>query len=171
MAFLQAAKPGDLSCGTIFAAAVTQLTSENGGSFSLKWIDLGFACEGPLIPLANTILFTDMFETAVYDATTNSCPAGFTLINTGAALYIYERFDSQSWVLLQTCSVAATPCLLMLSHIKPWLHSIYSQKHACLFSHCRLSKSNIMSPGKHIPASACPLFSLVLVDRIAPGLS
>ncbi|EIE22861.1 hypothetical protein COCSUDRAFT_42448 [Coccomyxa subellipsoidea C-169] len=80
MTMFKAAKPGDLSCGTLYAAAVTQLTSENGGTFDLSWIDLGFACEKDLIPLANTILFTDMFETAVYDATTNSCPAGFTPI-------------------------------------------------------------------------------------------
>lgn len=81
---VQGQKANDLSCGTLYAAAVTQTSAAAGGSFDINFIDLGFACEAPLIALANTITFTDMFDTAVYNAAANSCPSGFSLINTGS---------------------------------------------------------------------------------------
>lgn len=78
---------GDLSAGTLYAAKFTQNAADNGGQFSLTWIDLGHTDDATVrAEVAKRPVFTDLFNTATPDPTTNACPTGFDRINTEAGL-------------------------------------------------------------------------------------
>jgi secreted PhoX family phosphatase len=58
----------DLSAGTIYAAKVTQTSATNGGSFDLKWINLGHAADAEIQAMVdNGIKFSDIFEVSNTD--------------------------------------------------------------------------------------------------------
>ncbi len=80
-------QPGNLSAGTLYAARWNQTGSANGGSASLGWVKLGSATNAELEMLANTLKFSDIFETATVtknaDGSYPPAPAGFTQIIAG----------------------------------------------------------------------------------------
>lgn len=67
-------KEKDLSAGTLYAARWTQTGSANAGTANLTWIRLGHAADAEIKNLANTLKFSDIFETAEADT------QGFTKI-------------------------------------------------------------------------------------------
>lgn len=79
----EADKAEDLTSGELFVAKWTQTANTNGGSADISWISLGKATDAEIKTyIDQKIKFTDMFETATPDATTNACPATFSSINT-----------------------------------------------------------------------------------------
>ncbi|MHB1400282.1 MAG: PhoX family protein [Trichloromonadaceae bacterium] len=61
-------KKQDLSAGTLYAAKVTQLSADNGGSFELQWIKLGHASDGEIQALVDGgIKFNDIFDVSLTD--------------------------------------------------------------------------------------------------------
>lgn len=72
---------GDLSAGQLYAAKWEQVSTENGGSANLSWIDLGHATESQVQAVVTDTLFSDIFDTADPNED-NTCPAGFTSVNT-----------------------------------------------------------------------------------------
>lgn len=73
----------NLTSGELFVAKWNQTSNTNGGSADLTWISLGKATDAEIKSyIDQKIKFTDMFETATPDATTNACPATFSSINT-----------------------------------------------------------------------------------------
>jgi secreted PhoX family phosphatase len=85
-------KPADLSAGTLYAAKWNQTSSDKGGAATLTWYKLGQANDAELATLANSVTFSDIFETASVvpkkDAAGvvtgyESAPAGFTQIIAG----------------------------------------------------------------------------------------
>ncbi|MEA2099962.1 MAG: choice-of-anchor I family protein [Campylobacterota bacterium] len=85
-------KAEDLSAGTIYAAKWIQKDGANGGDADLSWIKLGHSSNAEIkaiLDADNNVntndapLFTDIFETAQV-ADDNSCPTGFTSVNTSA---------------------------------------------------------------------------------------
>lgn len=77
-------KAEDLSSGTLYAAKVAQNHGQNGGDFSLSWINLGHATDAEVRSTVATMpKFSNFFETAQANVD-NSCPTGFTSINTSA---------------------------------------------------------------------------------------
>ena len=65
MSFMYIAdKEKDLSAGTLYAAKFEQTSAENGGAGNLKWIKLGHATDQEMKELAETLTFSDIFETA-----------------------------------------------------------------------------------------------------------
>lgn len=77
-------KAEDLSAGTLYAVKLKQNSDVNGGEFSVTWIDLGHTTDTDIRKIVATQpKFSNFFETA--DANEdNSCPAGFTSVNTSA---------------------------------------------------------------------------------------
>ena len=64
MSFMYVAdKAKDLSAGTLYAAKFEQTSAENGGAGNLKWIKLGHATDEEMKELAETLTFSDIFET------------------------------------------------------------------------------------------------------------
>ena len=77
---------GNLSSGNLFAAKWKQEDSYDGGSADIEWIELGHATEKEIRASAGQrIRFTDIFNVSQFDQTTNTCPEGFTSVNTGEA--------------------------------------------------------------------------------------
>jgi uncharacterized protein len=77
----------NLTSGELFVAKWNQTASTNGGSADLTWISMGKATDAEIkAHIDQKIKFTDIFETATPDATTNACAAGFTSINTTVGL-------------------------------------------------------------------------------------
>jgi secreted PhoX family phosphatase len=67
----------DLSSGTLYAAKLKQLSSANGGSFDVNWIDLGHASNQEIDKFIKLgVQFSDLFNQAAYDSS-NKCPVGF----------------------------------------------------------------------------------------------
>jgi len=73
-------QPHDLSSGTLYAAKVTQLDAKDGGRFDMEWVEMAHARAEELLKMPETLLFSDIFETAA--PTNGSCPEGFRGINT-----------------------------------------------------------------------------------------
>lgn len=69
-------KEKDLSAGTIYAAKWSQTSSANGGTANLSWMSLGHSTDSEIKQLAETLKFSDIFETATIDT------SGFTKIKT-----------------------------------------------------------------------------------------
>ncbi len=62
----------DLSAGSLYAAKLTQLNANNGGSYRLQWIKLGQATDAEIQALVNKgIKFTDIFEVSNTDPNNN----------------------------------------------------------------------------------------------------
>ncbi|EFN54711.1 hypothetical protein CHLNCDRAFT_135377 [Chlorella variabilis] len=74
-------KPGVLSAGSLYAAKFTQTGNIGGGRFDIDWILLGKGKNGELKALGESTKFSDIFETASFDAEAKTCPAGFKSIN------------------------------------------------------------------------------------------
>lgn len=73
----------NLTSGELFVAKWNQTSSTNGGSADLTWISLGKATDAEIKAyIDQKITFTDIFDTATPDATTNACATGFSSINT-----------------------------------------------------------------------------------------
>lgn len=66
----------DLSSGTLYAAKWNQITAANGGEATLTWIKLGRATNTEIEALADTLRFSDIFETTDQPAT------GFVAVKT-----------------------------------------------------------------------------------------
>jgi len=72
----------DLSSGTLYAAKLTQTSSDNGGKFNISWINLGHATDSEIRSfVAKKIKFSELFDSETVKAD-GSCPTGFTSINT-----------------------------------------------------------------------------------------
>ncbi len=69
-------RAADLSAGTLYAAKWVQLSQENGGIARLIWIKLGHGVDRELEEAANSLKFSDIFDTASRDTT------GFTKVQT-----------------------------------------------------------------------------------------
>lgn len=83
----EAKTAGDLSEGELFAAKWVQTSAANGGAANLEWISLGSASDDDIKSyLTMNITFSDIFETATPDATTNACATGFTATQTSTGL-------------------------------------------------------------------------------------
>lgn len=73
---------GDLTSGTLSAAQLVQVSAEKGGEFNLIWKDMGHADLTTIKQaVADKVTFSDIFNTAE-PLVDNTCPAGFTSINT-----------------------------------------------------------------------------------------
>lgn len=81
--------PRTLSAGTLYAAKLTQTSADNGGSFTLSWIELGKASDSEIKTIIDGgIKFSDIFDAVVptLGATGEySCPAGYTGVSHGHA--------------------------------------------------------------------------------------
>jgi hypothetical protein len=74
----------NLSSGNLFAAKWKQEDRYDGGSADIEWIELGHATEKEIRAIVGQrIRFTDIFNVGQFDQTTNTCPEGFTSVNTG----------------------------------------------------------------------------------------
>ena len=83
---------GDLSAGTLYAARLTQQSADNGGSFTVGWIELGKATDDEVKAMIDKggagggkIRFNDIFD-AVLPTVSNgvySCAAGYTGVSHG----------------------------------------------------------------------------------------
>jgi secreted PhoX family phosphatase len=61
-------KRRDLSSGTLYAAKVTQVSADNGGTYDLDWIKLGHATDLEIEAMVNGgITFSDIFDVALSD--------------------------------------------------------------------------------------------------------
>lgn len=80
---VEMAEPGDLSKTTIYAAKLKQLSAEDGGDFSMSWIELGSNTQDNLEKAINGgVVFSDLFKSAdVLES--GDCPEGYTSINQG----------------------------------------------------------------------------------------
>lgn len=80
-------KEKDLSSGTLYAAKWNQTSDKNGGEATLSWIKLGSSNNTELTTLANTLKFSDIFETAPVvkntDGSYQAAPAEFKQIIAG----------------------------------------------------------------------------------------
>ena len=77
---------GNLNSGDLFAAKWKQEDSYDGGSADIEWIELGHATEKEIrAVVGQRIRFMDIFNVGQLDQTTNTCPEGFTSVNTGAS--------------------------------------------------------------------------------------
>jgi hypothetical protein len=87
LTMFKAAKPNDLSCGTLYGARFNQTSNSSGGAFTISWVDMGYGCDTDYVPFADNTTFMDIFEYAKYDVNaTTPCPAGLTAVNTGSVL-------------------------------------------------------------------------------------
>lgn len=68
----------DLSSGTLYAAKWNQTDSANGGEATLSWAKLGKATDTEIKTLANSLKFSDIFETSTQAAT------GFVAVKTNS---------------------------------------------------------------------------------------
>lgn len=76
-------EPKDLSSGTLYAAKLTQKSEKNGGEFDVEWVNLGKTNNTVIrAAIKKKLSFDDLFDSA--EPNGNSCPSGFTSINTTA---------------------------------------------------------------------------------------
>ncbi len=76
-----AKEAGNLSEGTLYAAKLTQKDENNGGVFSISWINLGNAKDSDIKNIVSKkVRFEDIFTSA--KPKEGSCPSGFGSINT-----------------------------------------------------------------------------------------
>lgn len=79
----------NLSAGTLHAAKLTQTSADNGGSFTLSWIELGKASDAEIKALIDSgIKFADIFDAVVPTLSASgdyTCPAGYTGVSHGHA--------------------------------------------------------------------------------------
>ncbi|GLC38775.1 hypothetical protein PLESTM_000774600 [Pleodorina starrii] len=68
-----ATKPGDMRRGRLFAAKFNQISADNGGNFSVSWVDLGRTDQDVLAAALPALRFTDIFDYAAPVA--GSCSA------------------------------------------------------------------------------------------------
>lgn len=61
---------------------MTQKSADNGGDFDISWVTLGSATQAELATMAETLKFSQIFNTAT--PTNGACPAGFKSVNVGA---------------------------------------------------------------------------------------
>lgn len=74
-------KERDLSSGTLYSAKLEQKSDLNGGSFDIKWINLGRANDAQMRKFVDKKLsFEDMFDVA--KDSHGQCPADFRSVNT-----------------------------------------------------------------------------------------
>jgi secreted PhoX family phosphatase len=78
LAMYVADNANDLSSGTLYAAKWNQTGSANGGEATLNWIKLGKATDAEIKTLANSLKFSDIFETSAQPAT------GFVAVKTNS---------------------------------------------------------------------------------------
>ncbi|MCM3773849.1 hypothetical protein M3225_25765 [Priestia aryabhattai] len=84
MSFMYVAdKEKDLSSGTLYAAKWNQTSEENGGSADLEWIKLGHANDKEIKKIAQTLKFSDIFETT--DDVEYAKANGFTRVKTNSS--------------------------------------------------------------------------------------
>lgn len=73
-----------MSCGTLYGGKFNQTSAANGGNFTVSWINMGYACDSQLTPLADNTTFADIFDYVAYDGNaTIPCPTGYTAVNVG----------------------------------------------------------------------------------------
>jgi secreted PhoX family phosphatase len=85
-------KAGDMTAGHLYAAHWLQTGSKNGGQANIEWIDLGHASNTEVKNLINKNLhFDDIFEKASVQQD-NSCPTGFSSINTGSKPHSDKKY-------------------------------------------------------------------------------
>ncbi|MGE5701057.1 MAG: PhoX family protein, partial [Clostridia bacterium] len=82
-------KKADLSAGTLYAGKWIQRSDKNGGSAKIEWIPLGHATDDEVKEYADTLTFSDMFETASEDT------PGFKKIRT------YSSNGKDEWLKLK----------------------------------------------------------------------
>lgn len=59
---------GELASGTLYASKVTQTSTTNGGTYSLRWIKLGHATDDEIAAVVdNGIKFSDIFDVALME--------------------------------------------------------------------------------------------------------
>ncbi len=78
-------KEEDLSAGTLYAMKWNQTDASGVGAADLAWVSLGHSSNKEISPYVRgdkQVKFADIFDTAEASAD-NSCPEGFTSINTG----------------------------------------------------------------------------------------
>lgn len=74
-------KPKNLSAGTLYAAKVKQTRADNGGSYTLEWINLGHGNDTDIKALVDSgIKFSDIFE--FLPADTKADTTGYTKVVT-----------------------------------------------------------------------------------------
>jgi secreted PhoX family phosphatase len=77
----KADKEEDLSAGTLYAAKLTQASSENGGSFNVEWIELARLNDATVkAEVAKMSKFSDLFDAV--DPVDGVCTEGYASINT-----------------------------------------------------------------------------------------
>ncbi|MFA7238740.1 MAG: alkaline phosphatase PhoX [Sulfuricellaceae bacterium] len=85
----KADKAEDLSTGTLYAARLTQTSADNGGAFTLSWINLGSTNNAEIQAYVDGgITFADMFDAVVPGKDANgaySCADGYTGVSHGHA--------------------------------------------------------------------------------------
>ena len=73
---------GDLTAGNLYAAKLSQQSDADGGSFTLAWVDLGYATFDEIKAAIDAgTTFSDIFD-AVEPADDGSCADGYTSVNT-----------------------------------------------------------------------------------------
>eukprot|EP00611_Tribonema_gayanum_P009038 TRINITY_DN1874_c0_g1_i1.p1 TRINITY_DN1874_c0_g1~~TRINITY_DN1874_c0_g1_i1.p1 ORF type:complete len:402 (-),score=138.40 TRINITY_DN1874_c0_g1_i1:668-1873(-) len=76
--------PGGLADGTLYAAKMTQLSADAGGTFMVQWINLGHATQAEIEAAADTMTFDSLFDTEA-PAADMTCPTpGFKGVVAGA---------------------------------------------------------------------------------------
>ena len=70
----------NLTAGTLYALKWNQVSAADGGFADVEWISLGHATQSEIRAAAQTVKFSDMFDTVTPNAD-NTCPAGYTSIN------------------------------------------------------------------------------------------
>lgn len=93
----------NLSAGTLYAARLTQTAAENGGSFTVSWVELGHATDAEVKSIIETggagggkITFADIFDAVMPDKDADgaySCPAGYTGVSHGHASTVGNTYN------------------------------------------------------------------------------
>ncbi len=83
----KADKAEDLSSGSLYAAKFTQTSADNGGAFTLSWINLGSATDAEIkVYVDGGVTFADLFDAATPSKDANgaySCASGYTGVSHG----------------------------------------------------------------------------------------
>ncbi len=89
----------DLSAGTIYAAKWTQTSNVGPGEATINWIKLGHATDAEIKEIvAAQPLFTDIFQTAVFDTVANpetGCPVDYTATSTATGNECLKLINGQ----------------------------------------------------------------------------
>lgn len=87
----------NLSAGTLYAAKLTQTSADNGGSFTLQWIQLGQATDAEIKSLIDSgIRFSDIFDAAIPSKAEDgsySCGEGYTGVSHGHAATLGNMYN------------------------------------------------------------------------------